>query len=169
MDNTTIELNADHAELTAEIVSAYVSNNRVQPSELPDLIFAVHAAVGGLGKPAGPEGPSFEKATPAQIKKSITPDALISFIDGKSYKSLKRHLGKHGLTPEDYRSRHGLPRDYPMVAASYSEQRSAISKAIGLGRKPEAREQQAAEPKVTKAVPEAPKRRGRAKKAEAVA
>ena len=156
------------AEMTAEIVSAYVSRNHVQVAELPTLISSVHAALGGLGKLAEPEGPTYEKAAPAQVKKSITPDGLISFIDGKPYKTLKRHLSKHGLTAEDYRARYGLPRDYPMVAASYSEQRSAISKAMGLGRKPNAPEQ-AAEPEAPEATSQAPKRRGRAKKAEAAA
>lgn len=167
MDGTTSELNADHTELTVEIVSAYVSNNRVQPSDLSALISAVHVALSGLGKSAEPEGPVYEKATPAQVKKSITPGGLVSFIDGKPYKTLKRHLSKHGLAPEDYRARYGLPRDYPMVAASYSEQRSAISKATGLGRKPEDREQRAAELGDAEAAAEARKQRGRTKKAEA--
>jgi predicted transcriptional regulator len=69
----------------------------------------------------------------AQIRRSITRDALISFLDGKPYKTLKRHVGKHGLTPEGYRARFGLPSDYPMVASSYSERRSAIANSIGLG------------------------------------
>lgn len=74
-----------------------------------------------------------EKPTPAQIRKSITPDALISFIDGKQYKMLKRHLRAHGLDPHAYRERYGLPADYPTTAPSYSEQRSALAKGLGLG------------------------------------
>lgn len=169
MDDFSIEQNSDLAQMTAEVVSAYVSGNHLQAAELPALITSVHAALRGLGKAAEPDGPSYEKATPAQIKKSITPDALISFIDGKSYKTLKRHLTRHDLDPHAYRLRYGLPADYPMVAASYSEQRSAISKSFGLGRKSEALTQQAAEPAASEAAPGAPKRRGRAKKSEAAA
>ena len=105
-------------ELAADLVAAYVSNNNVPVSELPNVIASVHAAVAGLGKgaPAEPAGP--EKPTAAQIKKSITPDALISFVDGKPYKTLKRHLTMRGLTMESYRARYGLPSDYPSTAAS---------------------------------------------------
>jgi predicted transcriptional regulator len=122
----------DLVALTADIVSAYVSNNRVPPAEMPALLSSVHAAVAGLGSaPAVDAGP--EKPTPAQIRKSIKPDGLISFIDGKSYKTLKRHLTGNGMTIEQYRERFGLPRDYPSTAASYSEQRSALAKSLGLG------------------------------------
>lgn len=83
---------------------------------------------------AAPAAPSERtKPTAEQIGASITRDALISFVDGKPYKTLKRHLGTHGLDPASYRRRYGLPRDYPMVADSYSEQRAALAKAIGLG------------------------------------
>ena len=75
-----------------------------------------------------------ERPTAAQIRKSITPDALTSFVDGKRYKTLKRHLSKHGLDPHSYRAKFGLPTDYPMVSPSYSEARSALAKNIGLGR-----------------------------------
>ena len=78
--------------------------------------------------------PEVEKATPAEIKRSITPDALISFIDGKPYKTLKRHLTGHGLDPQSYRLRYGLPADYPMVATNYAAQRSELAKSLGLGR-----------------------------------
>ncbi|MGU3663546.1 MucR family transcriptional regulator [Methylobacterium sp. A49B] len=118
---------------TADIVSAYVSNNRVPPAEMPALLSSVHAAIVGLSSPpvAADVGP--EKPTPAQIRKSIKPDGLISFIDGKPYKTLKRHLTGNGLTMDQYRERYGLPRDYPSTAASYSEQRSALAKSLGLG------------------------------------
>src|SRR3954467_12087356 len=126
----------DFIELAADIVSAYVANNPVPAAELSALIGNVHTALNGLAK--GPASVSaaaeVEKATPAQIRKSITPDALISFIDGKPYKTLKRHLTGHGLDPYSYRQRYGLPSDYPMVAASYAAQRSELAKAIGLGR-----------------------------------
>lgn len=123
----------DLVALTADIVSAYVSNNRVPPAEMPTLLASVHAAVAGLGSAPASEKPAVQKLTPAQIRKSITPDALISFIDGKSYKTLKRHLTGNGLTIEQYRERFGLPHDYPSTAASYSEQRSALAKSLGLG------------------------------------
>ena len=122
-------------EMAGAIVSAYVAHNSLAMSELPGLIGHVHAALSGLGKEtaANPPIAASDKATPAQIRKSITPGALISFIDGKSYKTLKRHLTVHGLDPRSYRERYGLPADYPMVAPSYAERRSALAKAIGLG------------------------------------
>ncbi|MGH1588732.1 MucR family transcriptional regulator [Methylobacterium phyllosphaerae] len=121
-------------ELAVDIVSAYVANNSLTMSELPQLIGCVHAIVSDLANGAtGDTLVEARKATPAQIRRSVTPDALISFIDGKAYKTLKRHLTGHGLNPRIYRERYGLPTDYPMVAPSYAEQRSQIAKAIGLG------------------------------------
>ncbi|WP_236960314.1 MucR family transcriptional regulator [Methylobacterium durans] len=127
--------NLDFVELAGDIVSAYVSNNSLPVAELPALIMSVHTALNGLMK-GGAAAPveTVEKPTPAQVRKSITPDALISFIDGKPYKTLKRHLSTHGLDPYSYRQRYGLPNDYPMVAASYAAQRSELAKSIGLGR-----------------------------------
>jgi predicted transcriptional regulator len=154
----------DLVELTADIVSAYVSNNRVSPAEMPALLSSVHAAVAGLGGPPASDEPSFEKATPAQIRKSIKPDALISFIDGKPYKTLKRHLTGNGLTIGTYRERYGLPRDYPSTAASYSEQRSALAKSLGLGQQRKKAAPKAAEPAAT--VSDKPKRAGRPRKAK---
>ncbi|MDR7039623.1 putative transcriptional regulator [Methylobacterium sp. BE186] len=122
----------NHIELTVDIVSAYVSNNRASVADLPSLIANVHAAVSGLSQTAAPSEPEV-KATTAQIRKSITPDALISFEDGKPYKTLRRHLATRGLTPESYREKWGLPRDYPMVTTSYSEARSSLAKSLGLG------------------------------------
>ncbi|MER2265827.1 MucR family transcriptional regulator [Methylobacterium oxalidis] len=126
----------DFVELAADIVSAYVTNNSLPVAELPALIAGVHAALNGLatGAPQATAEDAVEKATASQIRKSITPDALVSFIDGKSYKTLKRHLAGHGLDPHTYRQRYGLPADYPMVAASYAAQRSELAKSIGLGR-----------------------------------
>ena len=118
-------------ELAAEIVSAFVSNNSMTANDLPSLISQVHAALENLGKPVQKEP---EKAVPhISIKKTITPDFLISLEDGKRYKSLKRHLSGRGLTPEQYRNKWGLPRDYPMVAPNYSAQRSELARSLGLG------------------------------------
>ncbi|MDP4022435.1 MucR family transcriptional regulator [Methylobacterium sp. NEAU 140] len=153
--------------MAGDIVSAYVSNNPVRPADLPELIASVHAAVAGLasGQPAGAAAEAVEKPTPAQIRKSITPDALISFIDGKGYKTLKRHLTSNGLSPETYRERFGLPRDYPMVAAAYTERRSALARSIGLGR-PGARAEQVPEPDdFDQAAPEQEAPKGRRRKA----
>ncbi len=127
----------DFVELASDIVSSYVSNNSVPASELPGLIISVHGALTGLSSPtvaAAPAEEVIEKPSSAQVRKSVTPDAIISFIDGKPYKTLKRHLGTHGLDPYSYRQRYGLPNDYPMVAPNYAAQRSALAKSIGLGR-----------------------------------
>ena len=135
MSESTQGVAPEFIELAADIIAAYVSNNPVPVAELPALIGNVHAALNGLaggGSEAAAE--ETEKATPAQIRKSITPNALISFVDGKPYKTLKRHLASHGLDPHSYRQRYGLPSDYPMAAASYAAQRSELAKAIGLGR-----------------------------------
>ncbi|MCC0808080.1 MucR family transcriptional regulator [Methylobacterium sp. W2] len=135
MTDQTSEFQTSHIELAADIVAAYVSNNSLPASALGDLLSSVHAAVSGLanGGSATPEGIKIEKATPAQIKKSITPDHLISFEDGKSYKTLRRHLTLRGLTAEAYRAKHGLPADYPMTSPSYSAQRSELARSLGLG------------------------------------
>lgn len=149
-------------ELAADLVAAYVSNNRVSMSEIPSVIAAVHAALTGLGKEAVAEPAAHEKATAGQIKKSIAPDALISFIDGKPYKTLKRHLTKHGLTMEGYRARYGLSADYPSTAASYSAKRSELARSLGLGQLRKAASKAAA---ADETVSEAPKARGRPRKA----
>jgi predicted transcriptional regulator len=123
-------------DLSAEIVSAYVARNHVSMTDLPGLIASVHATLNGLAAGTAPisAAEDFEKPSPAQIRKSITPDALTSFVDGKPYKTLKRHLASHGLDPYSYRARYGLPADYPMVAVNYAAQRSELAKSIGLGR-----------------------------------
>jgi predicted transcriptional regulator len=134
--NETTETNAALITMVSDVVSAYVSNNHVASADLPALIATVHAAISGLAGSAVAEAPAAatEKPTPAQIRKSVTREALISFIDGKPYKTLKRHLTKHGLDPVGYRQRFGLPADYPMVCPAYSETRSNLAKALGLGR-----------------------------------
>lgn len=129
-------------ELTADVVSAYVSNNPVPVGELPALIDHVHAALKAtIGTPvAKPE--ELKPAVP--IRKSVTPDYIISLEDGKRFKSLKRHLATHyGLTPEEYRAKWSLPADYPMVAPNYAAARSALAKTMGLGRKPNGAQQAA--------------------------
>lgn len=119
--------------LAAEIVAAYVANNEVPASELPELIRSVHAALGGVG---GAEAqPPAEKQKPAvPIKRSVTPDYIICLEDGKRLKMLKRYLRSHyNMSPEEYRAKWNLPPDYPMVAPNYSKQRSQFAKNIGLG------------------------------------
>jgi predicted transcriptional regulator len=124
-------------ELTCAVVSAFVTKNNVSASDLPKLIADVHQAFATLGAPAAPI--EVEAAKPAvSVRKSITPDFLICLEDGRKFKSLKRHLSQLGLTPEEYRTKWNLPKDYPMVAPNYSASRSALAKSIGLGRKPAA-------------------------------
>lgn len=124
----------DYIEQTVDVVAAYVSNNSLPSAELPALIASIHDALNAIGSgPVAATDESVERPTPGQIRKSIRPDGLISFIDGKSYKTLKRHLTKHGLDPQSYRERYGLPSDYPTTSANYSAQRSALAKSLGLG------------------------------------
>lgn len=133
---------ADKSELlalTAEIVAAHVSNNRLEAAELPALIRQVYGTLAGIdgnGAPAANNNKAAERPAPAvAVKKSVLPDYIICLEDGKKLKMLKRHLMSHyGLTPEQYRERWGLPADYPMVAPNYALQRQALAKKIGLGR-----------------------------------
>lgn len=127
----------DSVGLTAEIVSAYVSNNAISPADLPRLMADVHTAIAGLAQQDATAAVSAEKPKPAvPIRRSVTPDYIICLEDGKKFKSLKRHLQTHhNMTPDEYRARWGLPLDYPMVAPSYAEQRSKLAKKIGLGKK----------------------------------
>lgn len=121
--------------LTAEIVSAYVSNNTVVASDLPGLINDIHQALSRVSMNSAPaEREELKPAIP--IKRSVTPDYIICLEDGKKFKSLKRHLlNRHGLSPEQYREKWNLPGDYPMVAPAYAAKRSALAKQMGLGRK----------------------------------
>ena len=136
MSENTEAKTLDFVELAGDIVSAHVSNNPVRAIDLPDLIRDVHAAFQALanGLPVVEPETETEKPSAAQIRKSVMPDGIVSFLDGKTYKTLKRHLGVHGLDPHSYRQRYGLPADYPMVAPSYAAQRSALAKSFGLGR-----------------------------------
>lgn len=141
---------------TRDIVCAalHPDSGAIVPDVL-DLLDKVHAKVTTLvDGPAEKSESASEKATQSEIRKSIKPDGLISFIDGHTYQTLRRHLRTHGETPESYRARFGLSPDYPMVAANYSARRSELAKALGLGqiRKPDAAAPPAAPaPKVRRA------------------
>lgn len=126
---------SDNTIIAAEVVSAFVTNNSVPASELPDLIRAVVSAFDNLGKPqiASGSAPTLIPAVP--VKKSVHHDYLISLEDGRRYQSLKRHLSALGMTPDQYRAKWGLAADYPMTSAFYSAKRSEMSKSLGLGRK----------------------------------
>ncbi len=140
MTDTTSDLMADARDGTIELVSAYVSNanTRLTADDLQSLIRETFATLSSLqqsGAPAEAETPVQQAASKGDIRKSIGASALVSFEDGRPYKSLKRHLSSRGLTPGDYRAKWGLPSDYPMVHPTYSAQRSELAKAIGLGAK----------------------------------
>ncbi len=129
----TIDDKADIFEMTADIVSAYVGNNSISAADLPALIQNVHRALSGINLPPEPvEVASKEPAVP--LKRSITPDYLVCLEDGRKFKSLKRHLRtKYNMSPEDYRAKWGLSKDYPMVAPNYAKARSDLAKQMGLG------------------------------------
>ena len=121
-------------ELTADIVAAYVANNALPIADLPALIQSVHSPLAQLASGPVIAAPLVEKKEPAvSIRKSITPDYLVCLDDGKKFKSLRRHLGTLGLTPDEYRAKWSLPADYPMVAPNYAAQRSELAKRSGLG------------------------------------
>jgi len=124
---------AEIIEMTTDIVSAYVGNNSVAAADLPTLIQSVHKALTGVGSGAEPVETA-PKEPAVSVKKSITPDYLICLEDGRKFKSLKRHLRtKYNMSPEDYRSKWGLAKDYPMVAPNYARARSELAKQMGLG------------------------------------
>ena len=121
--------------LTADIVSAHVSNNSVAVSDLPLLISNVHGALSGLGDQ--PEAPAPRPEPAVSVRSSIKPDYVVCLEDGKKLKMLKRHLrSAYNMTPEQYRERWGLSPDYPMVAPDYADHRSRLAKQIGLGTRP---------------------------------
>jgi predicted transcriptional regulator len=128
-----MEENANLLEMTADMFSAYVSNNTVSPDGVAALIGSIHATMTQLSTGAvEPEPENKEPAVP--IRKSITPDYLICLEDGRKFKSLKRHLRtKYDMSPEEYRAKWGLPKDYPMVAPNYAKARSDLAKQMGLG------------------------------------
>ena len=121
-------------EITADIVSAFVGNNAVRSTELPDLIHAVYTSLQGIGKPKADQEHAPVLTPAVWIKKSVTDDYIICLDNGKKFKSLRRHLqSAFGMTPEEYRAKWGLPRDYPMVAPGYAAKRSELAKLSGLG------------------------------------
>ena len=135
------ENSQSHTELlalTADIVASHFANNTVAPAEVPGVIESVYATLARLGTPVVVPVPKQEPAV--SIRSSIKPDHIVCLEDGKKLKMLKRHLMTHyGMTPDDYRAKWGLPKDYPMVAPNYAEQRRTLAVKIGLGRKPGAR------------------------------
>ncbi len=140
MIEDTVDSNA--VELATELTIAWLSNpnTRASSDEVPGFLQKMHEAVNQLsatGTAVSTDEPSGDYSPAVSVRKSLaSKDHIISMIDGKPYKTLRRHLAGHGLTPADYRQRYGLKPDYPMVAESYSEARRAMAKKIGLGRKP---------------------------------
>ncbi len=131
MDSSKTEL----VDMTADIVSAYVGNNIVGSAELPTLIQQVYSALQDATR-SEPEERSEPLKPAVNPKKSVFPDYIICLEDGKQFKSLKRHLRTHyDLSPEDYRDKWDLPKDYPMVAPNYAAARSQLAKNMGLGQK----------------------------------
>ncbi|RST31328.1 transcriptional regulator [Sphingomonas ginkgonis] len=167
------EQSFDAVELATELTIAWLSNpnNRAHASEVPAVLQTMHKAVQDLcGAPTTPSEQAGDKRdyTPAvTARRSLaSPDHIISMIDGKPYKTLKRHLSTHGLTPVQYRERYGLKPDYPMVAPTYSAKRRETAHQIGLGRK---RRTDADESAVAKAAPGQPESKRRRRKSAAVA
>ena len=148
-------------ELTAEIVAAYVSNNPIAATEISALISDIHAALMRVaGAPSDRALIGLQPAIPVQ--ESVTPDYIVCLDDGKKFKSLKRHLNnEHGMSPDEYRAKWGLNKDYPMVAPNYSASRSSLARTMGLGRKAAPQAAEAPAPA------EAPAKRGRRSKATA--
>lgn len=130
----------DITTLTVQLLSAFVSNNSIPSEGLADLIRTTRAALteAPLADAANAQTATYTPAV--SVRKSLSsPDHILSMIDGKPYKTLKRHLATHGLSPDDYRARYNLPKSYPLVAPSYSEARRAVATKLGLGRKPSAK------------------------------
>jgi len=148
---------ADLLGLTAKIVSAHVANNRLETGQLLSLIQSIYRSLSTVGTAEVAPEPAQAPAVP--VKKSVFADYIICLEDGKKLKMLKRHLQtSYGLTPDAYRAKWGLPRDYPMVAPTYAATRSGLAKKIGLGRKPAA---SLSEPEPEPETPKAPGRRTR--------
>ena len=120
--------------MTAEVVASYLGNNMLASAQIPEVINTVYGALVGINAGGG-EGKAEPQKPAVPLKKSITPEYIICLEDGKKLKMLKRHLRTtYGLTPDEYRTKWGLPSEYPMVAPNYAAQRSAFAKKIGLGR-----------------------------------
>jgi predicted transcriptional regulator len=164
------ETSTDALDLATELTVAWLANpnTRAGAEDVPAFLSRMHAALGNLAAPQAAEEPETEQQfTPAvSVRKSLaSPDHIISMIDGKPYKTLRRHLSRHGLTPEQYRERFGLKPDYPMTSEAYSQVRRDLAKRIGLGRKAAA----PAEPSDAGQGMAQPSGRGRRRKAEAKA
>lgn len=142
------ESKSNLTELTVDLVAAFVSNNTIGKDDLPGLVAATHAALAALEAPAaasGPDAPAEDFVPAVSVRRSLASrDHILSMIDGKPYRTLRRHLSAHDLTPETYRARYKLPASYPMVAPAYSDARREMAKTIGLGRKPGAGRRKAA-------------------------
>lgn len=140
----------DYTTLTVQLLSAYVANNSVESSDLAGLIQSTRAAL--VGEVATPEPAAPEYVPAVSIRKSIaSKDHIVSLIDGRPYKTLKRHLAAHGLNPDSYRERYGLPKSYPMVAPDYADIRRAVAQRNGLGQRPVAAPVEPAPAPVTEA------------------
>ncbi|MDO6415377.1 MucR family transcriptional regulator [Sphingomonas sp. BIUV-7] len=159
----------DLATLTVQLLSAYVANNQIPSSELADLIKTTRSALSGESAPEVPVEAEYLPAV--SVRKSLgSREHILSLIDGRPYKTLKRHLSNHGLTPADYRERYKLAKDYPMVAPAYSEHRRAVAQALGLGQrraKTPVASPEAAESPAPKPVVDAPATAPKAKAARA--
>jgi len=157
----TDEIDNSLVELATELTVAWLgnANNRINADDVPAFLQTMHDTIANLSSGGTAKSDAAEPAkdyTPAvSARKSLaSPDVIISMIDGKPYKTLRRHLATHGMTPEEYRERYGLKKDYPMVAPTYSAARQAMAKKIGLGRKPgqtNAAKAAAKQPRATKA------------------
>ena len=129
----------DFVHLAAEIAAAYVANNSIAPTEIPNLLKSIHSSLRDMaGAPVSSGTPQPEAAAPPKpavpINKTVSPDHIVCLEDGQSFRSLKRHLGTaHNMTPQQYREKWGLPADYPMVAPNYAAARSQLAKQMGLG------------------------------------
>src|SRR4051794_9950388 len=152
----------DILDLTAKIVSAHISKNQVHTDALPSLIQSVYRSLSTAGEAEAPSAPPQTPAVP--INKSVFPDYIVCLEDGKKLKMLKRHLQtSYGLSPDAYRAKWGLPRDYPLIAPNYAAVRSGLAKQIGLGRKPASAP--GTEPEPEPEVQKLPARRARSTKA----
>ena len=148
MDEPTTETSSGALRnLVTQVAAAYFANSHVGPTEIPGVISQIAASLAAVGEPSVSAPPSTQAdnhvpaLTRGQIRKSITPDALISFEDRKPYKTLRRHLAVRGMTPAEYRAKWGLPNDYPMVSPNYSAARSELAKNFGLGQRIQAARQ----------------------------
>jgi predicted transcriptional regulator len=131
--NEEIDEARDLLDMTTHIVATYVTNNKIASDALPGLISSIHTALTAAGSEPAEEAEAVQQMTPARARKLITPSGIVSMIDGREFKTMKRHIGVHGYTPESYRAAFGLPLDFPMVHPDYSASRSNLAKKIGLG------------------------------------